>query len=66
MEVAPDKLILKEKFFFQGLAVAQLPVLPVMRVDTVHQLQIHVRLQAGVIGYYKFIFLRVSDLQDAF
>jgi len=32
----------KKEFFFQGLAVAQLPILPVMRVDTLHQLQIHV------------------------
>ena len=56
----------KKKFFFQGLAVAQLPILPVMRVDTLHQLQIHVGLQVRVICHYKFIFLRVSDLQDAF
>ena len=56
----------KKKLFFQGLAVAQLPILPVMRVDTLHQFQIHVGLQVGVIFHYKFIFLRVIDLQDAF
>ena len=32
----------KKKFFFQRLAVAQLPILPEMRVDTLHQLQIKV------------------------
>ena len=56
----------KKEFFFQGLAVAQLPILPVMSVDKLHQLQIHVGLQVGVIFHYKFIFLRVIDLQDAF
>ena len=56
----------KKEFFFQGLAVAQLPILPVMSVDTLHQLKIHVGLQVGVIFHYKFIFLRVIDLQDAF
>jgi hypothetical protein len=56
----------KKELFFQGLAVAQLPILPVMSVDKLHQLQIHVGLQVGVIFHYKFIFLRVIDLQDAF
>ena len=56
----------KKEFFFQGLAMAQLPILPVMSVDKLHQLQIHVGLQVGVIFHYKFIFLRVIDLQDAF
>ena len=56
----------KKKFFFQGLAVVQLPILPVISVDTLHQLQIHVGLDARVICHYKFIFLRVSDLLDAF
>ena len=46
--------------------MAQLPILPVMSVDTLHKLQIHVGLQVGVIFHYKFIFLRVIDLQDAF
>jgi len=46
----------KKEFFFQGLAVAQLPILPVMSVDKLHQLQIHVGLQVGVIFHYKFIF----------
>jgi len=32
----------KKEFFFQDLAVAQLPILPEMRVDTLHQLQIKV------------------------
>ena len=58
--------ISKKEFFFQGLAVAQLPILPVMSVDALHQSQIHVGLQVGVICHYKFIFLRVIDLQDAF
>jgi len=55
----------KEKPFFQALAVAQLPISPVMTIDTLHQLQIHVRLPARVIGYYELILLRVSNLQHA-
>jgi hypothetical protein len=56
----------KKEFFFQGLALAQLPILAVMSVDTLHQFQIHVGLQIRVICHYKFIFLWVSDMQDDF
>ena len=49
----------KKEFFFQNLALAQLPKLPEMRVDTLHQLQIKVGLPIWVICHYKFIFFGV-------
>jgi hypothetical protein len=60
MEEIP--LVPKEQFFFQGLAVAQLPVLPVVYGNALHQLLVHAGLKARVIFHDKFIFLRVGDL----
>jgi hypothetical protein len=39
----------KKKLFFQRLAVAQLPILPMIHVDTLHHLLIHVGLQVRII-----------------
>ncbi len=58
--------LFKKQLFFQRLAVTQLPIVPVIHVETLNQLQIHAGLQIRVKGHDKFIFLRVSDLQDAF
>ena len=44
LEFPKIPLVSKKQFFFQRFAVAKLPILPVINVDALHQLQIHVGL----------------------